>query len=200
MYGAYAVNWQKIPNSLCGCTFRSINVGTSSCSDRSKKTSLKGNDLEGKESQALSSIADSESKVNSIYQKKQKQIEVWVCGILVIFGLILLCYSSSHSFKNSLVWIVEYKEQDDQFALHIWYMQEQKNFEILEKTWIMHCSYVNLECIYVFKVLQYPNSNHYVIVWENRWCDYIFLEANAHHADNMVCFKLKNRVYWELRK
>jgi len=74
MYGAcaYAVNWQKIPNSLCGCTFRSINVGTSSCSDRSKKTSLKGNDLEGKESQALNSFADSESKVNSIYQKKKK--------------------------------------------------------------------------------------------------------------------------------
>jgi len=105
MYGAYAVNWQKIPNSLCGCTFRSINVGTSSWSDRSKKTSLKGNDLARKESEVLSSITDCESKVNSIYQKKQKQIEVWVCGILVIFGLILLCYSSSHSFKDSLVWI-----------------------------------------------------------------------------------------------
>jgi hypothetical protein len=32
-----------------------------------------------------------------------RNYEDWICSILVIFGFILLCYSSSYSFKNSLV-------------------------------------------------------------------------------------------------
>jgi hypothetical protein len=114
MYAAYAVNWQKIPNSLCGCTFRSINVGTSSCSDRSKKTSLKGNDLEGKELQALSSITDSESKVNSIYQKNKLK-----CGFVAyLLSLVSFFFVTLLATVSRTPWY-EYMEQDDQFALHI---------------------------------------------------------------------------------